>query len=302
METNFEQCPLCGTELTRIKFREIQSKLRDVERKKAAELAQAESAIRQHLEQQFKLDLEKQSQAAEKKAREEAGQEIKRVAAERDRIAKSLKEAEVREATIREQVQAEAELQRQKELSQQRQALEKDRDSALIKQQAEFNRQREAFQRKMKAMEQQLLKKTANELGDGAEIDLFEALRECFSGDKISRIPKGQAGADIQHEVLYKGESCGKIIIDSKNRQSWQNTFVTKLRQDQVEAKAEHAILATTVFPAGKKICMLSSLGLTLNGENSTSWTSIKSVASSLSGGSPRNASKKNLSDTSLTR
>jgi len=259
METNFEQCPLCGTELTRIKFREIQSKLRDVERKKAAELAQAESAIRQHLEQQFKLDLEKQSQAAEKKAREEAGQEIKRVAAERDRIAKSLKEAEVREATIREQVQAEAELQRQKELSQQRQALEKDRDSALIKQQAEFNRQREAFQRKMKAMEQQLLKKTANELGDGAEIDLFEALRECFSGDKISRIPKGQAGADIQHEVLYKGESCGKIIIDSKNRQSWQNTFVTKLRQDQVEAKAEHAILATTVFPAGKKEMCIES-------------------------------------------
>ncbi len=109
-------------------------------------------------------------------------------------------------------------------------------------------------------MDKQLQKKTANEFGDGAEIDLFEALRESFSGDKITRIPKGQSGADILHEVLYKGVSCGKIIVDSKNRQmlaEWD--FVTKLRQDQVKAGAEHAILATTVFPAGKKEMCIES-------------------------------------------
>jgi hypothetical protein len=44
-----------------------------------------------------------------------------------------------------------------------------------------------------------------------------------------------------------------------KIRQSWQNNFVTKLRQDQVEAKADHAILATTVFPAGKKEMCIES-------------------------------------------
>src|SRR3984885_11836178 len=141
----------------------------------------------------------------------------------------------------------------------QRQALEKDKTPTLLKQDAKFNREREALQKKMQLMDKQLQKKTANELGDGAEIDLFEALRESFPGDKIARIPKGQAGADIQHEVLYKGVSCGKIIVDSKNRQSWQNSFVTKLRQDQVEAGAEHAVLATTVFPAGKKEMCIES-------------------------------------------
>lgn len=80
-----------------------------------------------------------------------------------------------------------------------------------------------------------------------------------FPTDKITRIRKGQPGADILHEVFYKGEPCGKIIIDSKNRQSWQNVFVTKLRQDQVEADAEHAILSTTVFPAGKKEMCIES-------------------------------------------
>ena len=310
METTVEQCPLCGTELSRIKFREIQSKLREEEQRKAADFAQAELALRQRLEQQFKLDLEKQKQAAEKKAREEAGQEIKKIAAERDQAAKKLKEAQEREPEIRKQAEQEiarqkqaaekkaneeaqtkikkvaaerdqiakklkdaqereaeilkraqedAEKQSQKALLEQRQALEKDKTLSLLKQDAKFNREREALQKKMQLMDKQLQKKTANELGDGAEIDLFEALRESFPGDKITRIPKGQAGVDIIHEVLYKGESCGKIVVDSKNRQSWQNGFVTKLRQDQVEAGAEHAILATTVFPAGKKEMCLES-------------------------------------------
>jgi myosin heavy subunit len=312
MELSVEQCPLCGTELSKTKFREIQIKLREEEQRKSAEIAQAELAIRQKLEKELKLDFEKQKKAAEKKAREEADQELKKVAAERDQAAKKLKEAQEREAEIRKQAELEiakqkqaaekkanedaeakikkasaerdqiakklkdaqdrekeilkkaqedAENQRQKELAEQRQALEKDKTLSLLKQDAKFNREREALQKKMQLMDKQLQKKTANELGDGAEIDLFEALRESYSGDRITRIPKGQAGADILHEVLHKGESCGKIIIDSKNRQSWQNGFVTKLRQDQVEAGAEHAILASTVFPAGKKeMCVESGV------------------------------------------
>jgi len=310
VRTNEDQCPLCGSELSKIKLREIEAKLRSEEQKQAAEIAKAGMAEKQRLEQQFKLDLEKQKQAiekklkqesdqqlkliaverdqaakklkaaeereaavrkeamleiakqkqaAEKRAKEEAESQIKKATAERDQAAKKLKEAEAREAASKKQMQQEAELLLRKELNEQRQALEKDRDTSLVKQQATFNRQNEALQKKMKNMEQQLLKKTANELGDAAEIDLFDSLRESFPDDRISRVAKGQTGPDIIHEVLYKGEVCGKIIIDSKNRQSWQNAFVTKLRKDQVEAKADHAILASTVFPAGKKEMYIES-------------------------------------------
>ena len=55
METNFEQCPLCGSELSRIKFREIQGRLRDDDQKKRAELAQAKLEARQTLEQELIL-------------------------------------------------------------------------------------------------------------------------------------------------------------------------------------------------------------------------------------------------------
>jgi hypothetical protein len=312
VETNVEQCPLCGTELSVVKFREIQSKVREEERRWIADVEQATLAARQNLEQKFKLDLEKQKIAAEKKAAEEAGQEIKKVAAERDQAAKKLKEVEAREQETRKQAEKEiarqkqaaekkaneeaearvkklaaerdqiakklkdsqereedlikraqqdADKQKQKELAELRQAFEKDKTLTLLKQQSEFNRERESLQKKMQLMDKQLQKKTANELGDGGEIDVFESLKGAFPKDEIERIRKGQPGADILHEVFYKGESCGKIILDSKNRQSWQNGFVTKLRQDQVEAGAEHAILATTIFPAGKRdLCVLSDV------------------------------------------
>jgi hypothetical protein len=312
VETNLEQCPLCGSDLSRTKFREIQGKLRVDDQKKLAELAQTKLEVRQSLEQEFKKDFEQQKQAAEKKAKEEADQrvkkalaqseefakkvreseareagirkqaqleierqkevaekkakadaelQIKKANAERDQAAVKLKAAELREVESRKQAQEEAEKQRQKQLMEQRQALEKDKTLALLKMQAEHGRERDSLQKKLKMMEHQVQKKTPNELGDGAEIDLFEALRDRFQGDKIRRIPKGQAGADILHEILYKGESCGMIITDAKNRQGWQNAFVTKLRQDQVDAGAEHAILATAVFPTGKKeLCIESGV------------------------------------------
>lgn len=310
MQTATESCPLCGTELSRVKFQEIQTKIKDEERARLAEqkkkLAEAEATMRHRLEEEYKKDLqaqkdaaiklakqeaneqlkqltterdqaakklkeaetreaavkkqaEKDKEAATKLAKQQADEQIKKITAERDQATKKLKEAEAREADIRKEALDAAEKKHQKELSDQRAALEKDKGTSLLKQQSDFNREREALQKKVKTMEQQLQKKTANELGDGGEIDVFEALRDAFPNDRISRIKKGQPGADILHEILYKGQVCGKVILDSKVRQGWQNSYVTKLRQDQVDAGAEHAILTSSVFPAGKKEMCIES-------------------------------------------
>jgi hypothetical protein len=50
---------------------------------------------------------------------------------------------------------------------------------------------------------------------------------------------------------MHNGKECGKIIYDSKNHKGWRDDFVTKLASDQMAAKAEHAILSTSKFPAG---------------------------------------------------
>jgi hypothetical protein len=134
-----------------------------------------------------------------------------------------------------------------------------------LKQQAEGNRLREAQQKKLKELEQQLQRRTAYDIGEGAEVEVFDALRNAFQGDLINRIPKADGGADIMHQVSYKGEVCGRIVYDSKNRQGWQWSYVTKLREDQVKARAEHAILPSSVFPAGKKELFIKSEVIVVN-------------------------------------
>lgn len=253
-----ERCPWCGSLVSRVKFIEIEAKIREQERKR---LAEAESAMRKQLEQKFQRDLETAKRAASAKEKADAEKRMASIAAERDRMQEKLKQAEAREATIRKQVQEETAQEHKKELGEQRAILQKDSDQKVLKQQADFNRQLESYQKKMKEMERQLQRKTAGELGDGAELDLFEELREAYPDDGFKRIQKGQPGADILQEVRYKGEVCGRIVFDSKNRHGWQNGYVTKLREDQVATKADHAVLSTTAFPSGKKeLCIESGV------------------------------------------
>src|SRR5262249_3160018 len=98
-------------------------------------------------------------------------------------------------------------------------------------------------------LQRQLEKKTADERGEGAEVDLHEALKAEFPTDRIERIAKGAAGADIRHVVIHNNKECGTIIYDSKDRAAWRNDYVEKLSKDQRAAKADHAILSTRVFP-----------------------------------------------------
>lgn len=70
---------------------------------------------------------------------------------------------------------------------------------------------------------------------------------------KIEGMERARREADILHTVIHNGIECGSIICDSKNHNAWRNEFVTKLATDQMAAKAEHAVLSTRKFPAGKR-------------------------------------------------
>jgi hypothetical protein len=82
------------------------------------------------------------------------------------------------------------------------------------------------------------------------KINLFESLKERFPGDRIRRVEKGTAGADIIHVVVEGQNECGIIVYESKNSTAWRNDYVTKLREDQIAEGAEHAILSTFKLPA----------------------------------------------------
>lgn len=124
------------------------------------------------------------------------------------------------------------------------------------------------LQERVQELQRMLEKKTANELGDAGEIDLFEALCEAFQADQITRVPKGVNGPDVVQRVFANGAFTGRsIIFDSKNHKSWQNKWTAKLRQDQLShgigsgEVADHAVLVSTAFPAGRRHLMVKDGG-----------------------------------------
>jgi hypothetical protein len=135
-------------------------------------------------------------------------------------------------------------------LQEQREAFEKAQQEAVNAEKKVAFDDKMKLSTKVEELQRALDKKTAEERGEGAEIDLYETLRSEFPADRIDRVGKGQPGADIIHVVVHNGRDCGAIIYDSKNHNAWRNEFVSKLASDQMAAKAEHAILATRTFPS----------------------------------------------------
>jgi hypothetical protein len=145
------------------------------------------------------------------------------------------------------------EIQLSQRLQEQREALEADKIAAINLEKSATFEERQKLANKVLELQRALEKKTAEELGEGAEINLFEALKAEFEGDRIVRVTKGQQGADILHTVVHNGQDCGIIIYDSKNHNAWRSDFVTKLRSDQLSAQADHAVLSSNKFPAGAR-------------------------------------------------
>lgn len=186
----------------------------------------------------------------------------KRFNAQQQQLARERQLLEAERLRMRREVDAAKQLaakQRAKDLAEMRAILQKDRDDAILRKEAQFARERESLQKKISEMSRRIDKKSAGELAEGAELDLYEELRGAFPDDAIARVGRGKAAGTIIHDVRYRGKSVGKLLIDAKPRNAWQHSFVTKLRQDQSELGADHAILATAVFPSGRRELFIDS-------------------------------------------
>jgi hypothetical protein len=138
-------------------------------------------------------------------------------------------------------------------LAEQRESLEKAGLKTLQDERVAWFGEKQKLEEKLQDVTRQLQNKSADELGEGAELDLFELLKAEFPGDKITRYAKGTPGADTLHEIYQNGKLCGRIVYESKNSSRWLGDYVTKLRQDQTAAEADQAILSTHKLPAAAR-------------------------------------------------
>ena len=88
--------------------------------------------------------------------------------------------------------------------------------------------------------------------GEVLELDLESLLRSQFPIDEIEPVPKGIKGADIMQKIRDRsGRYCGTIVWESKHTKAWNDGWLSKLKDDQREVKAEIAVLVTETLPKG---------------------------------------------------
>ena len=181
----------------------------------AEELADKDSKLKAFREQELKLRFEK-------KQLEEARQSmqlevVRKVDEERQTIQKQIADTESEKFKLKE-----AELRKQID------------DAVKVN---------EDLSRKLKQGSQQLQ-------GEVLELELEAILTESFRHDRIDEIKKGQRGADVLQSVCNPaGQMCGKIIWEAKRAENWSDKWLTKLKDDQIEAKADIPVLVTTAMP-----------------------------------------------------
>jgi hypothetical protein len=108
---------------------------------------------------------------------------------------------------------------------------------------AGMQRQIEELRRKAEQGSQQLQ-------GEALELELESLLRSRFPRDLIEAVPKGEFGGDLLHRVLGpSGQACGTILWELKQTKNWSDSWLTKLRDDQRNAKAELALIVSSALP-----------------------------------------------------
>jgi len=272
-----DRCPWCEQPIPHQKFVEITTKLAADEQARAKV---AETRLRDELSKQ-KADIEKRAQArvaaveaanaatltaavkaakaseavalaaADKaaKARESAARTAER-RANQEQIAAADR---ARKAAERQLVDVRAD--QDKVLAKQRQEQRLVYDKALkgaidvVKEQSFKEKQRLAT--KVDHLQRTVDAQRAAASGEGAAIVLADELKRAFPGDHIRAV--GTQGANLIHEVIEEGRKCGVIVYDTRKRMAWRDSYVTRIRKDQLTANADHAIIATQAMPAGAR-------------------------------------------------
>jgi uncharacterized protein DUF2130 len=243
-------CPTCDQPISQEKFEEIQVRIEGEERARAAKIERTLQA--RFTDEMAKVEAIKKAEV--EKARKDAAAQIEKAKREAAKTAKAalapkLAEAEKQIKSLKADQQAVID----QRLQVQREALDKAKAKAVSDEKAKAYEERLRLEEKLQELTRQLQKKTAHELGEPAEFDLYETLRAEFHGDQISRVAKGVKGPDIILEVVHNGVVAGSIVIDCKNHKRWQSVFTKKVRTDQLALGADFGILSSSTFPKGAR-------------------------------------------------
>jgi len=269
-------CPECGAgiDVNEIVFHQLEEeikksyekKLEAVEMEKKKMLSDKEN-FNELVANQVHVNLKAEKGKLEKSIREKLAGETS------DQIQGLQNELDEKSAQVKELNRTKAEvekLKREKDELREEIALEKEKEFSEKLKNEKLKIKRQADEEnslKIKELEKQLeqQKELAEEAvrkaeqgsmqlqGEIQELVLEDMLRGLYIYDEITEIKKGRRGADALQTVrTQQGADCGKIYYESKRTKSFENSWLQKLRDDNLEIRADVLVLVTETMPDGE--------------------------------------------------
>ncbi len=174
------------------------------------------------------------------------------------------------------------ELQVQRRIDQERQAIQEQASKTEAERfhlkEAEYKKKLEDAQSNVQELTRKLERGSQQLQGEVFELEIEQMLRTAFPHDRIDPVRKGQRGADVLQMVYTTaGQLCGTIIWEAKRAENWSEKWVQKLKDDQLEANAELAVIVSTCMPDGSDEPFLVQSGIWIAKEQS-----VKPIAQTL--------------------
>lgn len=285
-ESNTINCPSCGTEINVSEIlvhqaqesaqKDFKKKLADQQKHfqqkedalnlKAQELEKQQASVDALVKQQVKTQLNSQKETLTKEIKAQAQEENKSTI---ETLQKELNEQTQKVAELNKAKAEISRLEREKiqlhseyDLKLEEQLGERIKTERTIIQEQVENTTGLKLKEREKAIED--LKGEVNNLkrkieqgsvqaqGEIQELEIERILVENYPLDKITEVKKGARGADVLQQVInLSGNVCGKIYYESKRTKNFENNWLQKLRDDNLEIKADVLVIVTETMPEG---------------------------------------------------
>jgi hypothetical protein len=259
------KCPYCHKQFepTDAYKHELEEKLLREEQEKHKKELEKLAAEKEELAKSRTEEIEKIKKQVAETAKQEAKENLDKELKDKENQILSLKKraeaAEEIELKVRkekrefEESKRKFELEKQRQLDEEREKIRakatKEAEEGQALKIAEKDKKLSDAEKQILELQRKIRQGSQQTQGEVMELEIENILRAEFPLDNIVEVKKGQRGADIlQNVVDKKGRKCGGILWESKNAK-WSQGWISKLKEDQRQAKAQLAVLIVTNPP-----------------------------------------------------
>ncbi len=245
---NIIVCPKCGTKIdvNEVLYEQIEREIKikyDDEFKKKIEIEKEkiEKEAREKIENEMAEYIKELKKEIMEKT--EKIKEYYKLQAEYEKIKREKEE-------LKERIIFEKEKEFSQRISEEREKLKKELEEKFYFELKEKEKTIEDLKKELKEAQEKAEKVSIGLKGEIQEIEIEKFLKIEYPFDEIKRVRKGEFGADVIQIVKNeKGVECGKIYYESKRTKNFDNKWIAKLKEDNLNLNADFLVIVTETMP-----------------------------------------------------